>query len=366
MSKLLARASKIDDSAKFDPAQETSGAVDQELEADERINGHKFGFYPRPVVPDLDKFEPFQPSNYRVLPDVDAGVNNEDSEFIKKAKMIGGPMRQKLAQLLMSEAKTWWRGGRPAGVPDPRRMAHLAAGLDNRVMRRRFEKSAPNTACYLLIDGSGSMNVKQSMKQGYSGQSRMAHAMLSAAAFTHTLALCGHDTAVGVFQYSRGTYSVRDELEAFGIKGNDLHDAACEVSGVRIHGATIYKVKTWAQQMVTALKNMSIASDMAYGGTPLGPAIVLAASDIAKRQAKRKVLMVFTDGQPDNRGYATYACKYCEKAGIEVVLIGINSNSVTGLHHKTAVVDNINNLGKTTMAELTKALHPGNATTSRR
>ena len=84
--------------------------------------------------------------------------------------------------------------------------------------------------------------------------------------------------------------------------------------------------------------------------------VLLAAKDLIGRPESRKVMMVFTDGMPNEPELAVQACRYCERAGIEVVLIGIFYDYVRLLHHRTTVVSDLNDLGKTTMQQLTAAL----------
>ena len=89
------------------------------------------------------------------------------------------------------------------------------------------------------------------------------------------------------------------------------------------------------------------------------PAIEMAAKDLLTRKEKRKVMMVFTDGAPNQRERTKRMIKKAERAGIEVILIGIQTSAVKRLHTKAAVVFDMKDLGSTVMVELRKALHPG-------
>lgn len=268
--------------------------------------------------------------------------------FTEAAKKAGGPMRQRLAQLLMVEERCWWQGGRARGMPDPARLAQLAIRSGDRVLRKRVEKRKPDTACYLLVDGSGSMS--------YNGV--MTQAMLSAAAFSITLGQCGHANCVSIFE----NFTRNERSDLLGrlkwISGTE-GCAEADATGLSPFAVTLRRVKRWNEPVNRALPMMAAACGFCGGGTPLGIAILIAAKDLLNRPEKRKVLMCFTDGGPDNMALAIDSCQYCERAGIQVVLLGIQDPSVLGIHHRSVVVNDAAKLGGDTFRELTKVLHPG-------
>lgn len=324
------------DDLKFDPAQAVNEAVNDELQS---MTKRDHNGMTRPISTTLDRYLDFP---HRAKPDL-------SREFKKQAKSAGGAMRQKLAMLLMSEDKAWWRSDLKRGIPDPRRLAQLAAKVSDRVMRKRIEKIAPNTACHLLIDGSGSM----------AEANRIQQAVLAASAFAMIMEVCGHKVAVSVFQMpSVSGYKVL--IDAGFVDENGYADAARAVAvGLRYQPVNLYRLKNWNESVSRAIPKLTSASQMCNGGTPMGEAIVMAAKDLASRQEKRKVLMVFGDGQPNDENYARYACKYAERLGLEVVLVGISYNQMKTLYHKVANVPDVKDLSRVTMKELTKALQVG-------
>ncbi len=313
----------------------------------------------RPLTPGAEKEEVYN------------GQDNPDdtTRFYDRAMAAAGPIRQRLSMMLQSEDKKWWRGGQTRGWPDPRSMAMLAAGLSNEVMRRRFKKEAPNTACYLLVDGSSSMNAGD----------RLVNAMLAALAFSATLDVCGHANKVGMFssrsetlqsglwkQFSAtragdGQITYREVTTDKNGHESDLLNKLHGMGGSGREGVLIRVIKRWQEVARMVLPKFSSASKAATGSTPMAEAIQMAAKDLMSRREERKVLMVFTDGEPNHRPRAIEIIKECERAGIEVVLIGIGYKKVEELHHKTAIVYDIADLASTTIKELASVLRVGHS-----
>ncbi len=307
-----------------DVSQQVQDSVGKEIEDLCQKHPHAMN---RPVTEDLDKLDKM---------DSKAG-SAECNKFDEDAKRQAGPMRQRLAQLLQSESKSWWQGGKSRGQPDPRRLAQLATKTSDRVLRTRCNIPSPNTACYLMIDGSGSM---------YGAEMRQA--CMAAAAFASVLDLCRHKSAVSAFI---GSTTAGHYVDRYG-------QGRMARAGLRYHGVQFAGVKSWSDTYRMTLPNFFRLCDNSGGGTPLGEAIMFAGDELIRRHEKRRIAMIFTDGQPNNQAYCKWACGHLEKIGIEVVLIGIGCDAVANLHNRTAVVRSGADLASTTIVELTKALRP--------
>jgi cobalamin biosynthesis protein CobT len=59
------------------------------------------------------------------------------------------------------------------------------------------------------------------------------------------------------------------------------------------------------------------------GGTPLAGALWYAAADLLARDAQRRLVLVLTDGRPDDRQGAQRILGLCQGAGIETIGVGI-------------------------------------------
>lgn len=338
---------------KFNAGKECGEAVDEELRAMLQDNRGKMW---RPARPELDVVIDFDEAVLdskirRACSYQSMSTGTFVDDFIQYGTDAGGPLRQRLAQLLQSEARTWWRGGQTRGTPDPRQLAALATGTNDRVMRKRKVHTAPNTACYMLVDGSGSM-----------AGDEMYNAMLAATSFVQVLDLCGHASAVGVFQ-SIGCVDA-DLLKELGMdvdgevydkETGDYRDVAREYN-LRTYSVELMRIKKWGESFHQVKRKLAAAAGLGGGGTPMGDAIIMAAKELLERPEPRKVMMVFTDGYPDSVEVTQEACKLCERGGIETVCIGIDSNYVQNLHHRHANITDIKSMGGATMDELTKAL----------
>lgn len=239
--------------------------------------------------------------------------------FSDMVKRSGGVARRRLEQLLMVEAKSWWRGDRLKGLPDARNLSKLAADTGDRVFRQRTQQFAKDTACCLLVDGSGSMH-------GWHG--RMLPAMVAAAAFSLTLDACGHANCVYVFE-------------------NYLDPVGC---------ARLRNIKGWKDRACRRMRVFADVASQAGGGTPMAEAVNGARLDLMKRPEKRKVLIVFTDGGAGDVQATICAFAACERVGIEAVAFGIETSSVRRLHHRCVVMKTTDGLDRELFSELAKAL----------
>lgn len=338
----------------LDAAEALAKEVEQEAstaeynEAGMREYGSDFGLVP--VTPSLDTVEIVtEPPSHKE--DATARAIRECSE--KRAGVMG----QKLYQLLKTEARSWWRPGLRRGKPDVRRLAQLACGTSDKVFRRRAEILAKDTACMLLVDGSGSM--REGVGQGPSGTkghwTYACEAMVAAAAFMRVLDRCRYPSMVAMFRHAGGwsSYTNTRDIKLYGRATEDNYPGS---KPMRNYGIRLLVGKGWNTPARLAINNLAALAQKAGGGTPLGESIFCAANHLAKRPEERKVLLAFTDGYPNNEELVTKACEWAEMRGIEVVLIGIKHEGVRRLWPKHCVIENMEDLAANTVVELGKAL----------
>jgi cobalamin biosynthesis protein CobT len=172
---------------------------------------------------------------------------------------------------------------------DPRRL-HRVAVADERIFARRTHRVAPNTAVHLLVDLSGSMHATVHRRDGTAG-TRAGSALESALALGLALdGIPGVTVAVTAFPGKAGrpdrvTRMVRHEQSP----------RACA-------GAFI---------------------QAARGGTPMAQALWYAAADLLACRQERRLVMVLTDGEPDDPPEVLRLLGLCRQAGIETVGVGI-------------------------------------------
>lgn len=82
------------------------------------------------------------------------------------------------------------------------------------------------------------------------------------------------------------------------------------------------------------------------GGTPMGEAIYRAAFRLVQRKEQRKLLIVFTDGLPNNRELTEEVIEQLKSTpGVEVIGIGICCEAVVGLFPTAVVIRSVEELG---------------------
>jgi Mg-chelatase subunit ChlD len=197
---------------------------------------------------------------------------------LTKARATTVALRRRLAVLVQaSREEARWRSprGHRLSGRDLYRLTCREAGI----FRRQDRHEAPNTAVLILLDRSGSMGNKMQV----ANQATLATALA-------LQEIEGCTVAVGAFPGSRDDRVI--PLLGFG-------EQARHVAGrFLIH---------------------------ADGGTPLTPALWWAGYSLLLQPEPRRLLLVITDGQPQNRETAQDAIARCRASGIEVMGLGINA-----------------------------------------
>lgn len=80
------------------------------------------------------------------------------------------------------------------------------------------------------------------------------------------------------------------------------------------------------------------------GSTPLAEAMWHVAADLAQAKEPRRVLIVATDGRPNSPEAAHYVIDRFRRAGIEVIGIGIGTDSLEDLFPISAVIRDVSDL----------------------
>ena len=186
------------------------------------------------------------------------------------------------------------------------RLDRLACG-DMKVFRHKVKRAAPNTAIHLLADRSPSMN-----RQDIPGAARFNVAM---------------DACLALALSLQGIPGVNPGISSFpGYASSPDH-----VVQILKHGQTVRH----------NVSNFTISADE-HGSTPLTQAVWFAASSLLACKEERKILIVLTDGAPDNPASALEALARCRASGIEDIGIGIYHD----VKHLFKVPITINNIAE--------------------
>ena len=186
------------------------------------------------------------------------------------------------------------------------RLDRLACG-DTKVFRHKVKKAAPNTAIHLLVDRSPSMN-----RQDLPGATRYGLAV---------------DACLSLALSLQGIPGVNPGISSFpGYASSPDH-----VVQILRHG--------WPVRH--NVSNFTISADE-HGSTPLTQALWFAASSLLACKEERKILIVLTDGAPDDPASALEALARCRASGIEDIGIGIYHD----VKHLFKVPITINNIAE--------------------
>ena len=86
----------------------------------------------------------------------------------------------------------------------------------------------------------------------------------------------------------------------------------------------------------------------------MAEALWYAASQLIYRKEERKIIMVITDGEPDHQADTQDIISLCERSGIELVGVGIQTDSVERLFKSSVTVLDLASL-KSSLFEVGKA-----------
>jgi cobalamin biosynthesis protein CobT len=169
-----------------------------------------------------------------------------------------------------------------------RRISQLALG-DMRVFARGSVKPAPNTAIHLLLDRSESMSDWVLDDQGQIAASRLSIALEA----TLALALA-----------FEGIPGVNPGMTAF----------------PGIDDESVFRLLEHGERVRSRVEAYSL---LARNSTPMTEAIWFAAASLFRCRESRKVMMVMTDGQPNDQLSTLEILQRCRDGGIETVGVGL-------------------------------------------
>ncbi|HCM0508984.1 VWA domain-containing protein [Vibrio parahaemolyticus] len=195
------------------------------------------------------------------------------------------------------------------------RLAASQAG-ESRLFIQRQPRIAPNAAVHLLVDISGSMG-----KPIGEGNRKYFH-VANEAALALAMALEGIPGVVPAVSYFPGIH--QDVSIALLPKQSVRHRAACFDQKPR-------------------------------GCTPMAQAMWFAANSLLAQKQKRKLMIVLTDGDPDDWAATHDIVDRCRRSGFELLGIGIQTRSVEKFFPQSIVINDVKDL-KRELFEVTQQL----------
>jgi len=276
-----------------------------------------------------------------------------DSSMVNSLKntlrISSSAITQRFLQILQSRKFARWLGDKDQGKLNPRSLHRLCTNRgDNQpgsvnIFRQRVKSRRINTAISLLLDLSGSMHEK-----------KLSLALQTAAIFATSLEKLNISTSITGFT----TNDIPKEL--YGIYKDLKNNARDIIQGMRFAPLKLTVFKDFTEKFDLA----KLASASRSNLTPLGDSLLYAARVLFSRKEERRIIFCLTDGRPcvgvlDESVTFTHtrdSITRIQKAGVEVVLIGIREDSVSQLSSDHVIVNNITELPKRCMEELKRAL----------
>lgn len=229
------------------------------------------------------------------------------AEEVAEIRNVTTALRTRLTALLQAQILVRNQTGH-AGRVDMRRLARIAVN-DGRIFARRGIKQGIHTAVHILLDAS------TSMQEG------------------NKITLACH-----------ACYAVADALQpvpGVGVAVTSFPNGLCPRDGqASAHWATVAPILTHKQHIHPRFKIRC------NGGTPMAEAVWWVLQQLCSLEEKRKLLLIISDGEPDNADEAKNAIQACHAQGTEVYGIGIQTTAMRRLlpETQTRAIHDLNEL----------------------
>ncbi len=265
---------------------------------------------------DIEKNQVRSPSADQILAE-QYEPSKMDRRFLNEVEAASVPLAAALEGIVQSVRTDRPYDQRRGRRINERKLCRVKLG-DPRVFVKHTERYSPDTAIYLLLDLSSSMNESQEIAK----QSAMALALA-------LRRIRGVETALAVFpsMTHRATHAI-DSVMRF---GDDPQ-----------------------------LRSGALARLKANGGTPMNEALFFVASRILRRKERRRTVMVITDGAPHHAPATKNTINRMVASGLEVYGLGIGTMSVVDLFPQYAIIQGIDEL-KPAMFDMARQILIGRA-----
>lgn len=209
------------------------------------------------------------------------------AEMMQSTRSATTALRYRMEQLMETQRRCKRRKSSSGRRINAAATWQLQAGY-TRVFERSTDGQEVDTAVMLLLDRSGSMD--------------------------HQIELASQATLSLAFSLSH-VDGVDVAAAAFPAPGNNYPGGGYD------YGRNVLELTRFGERVpATAARYAGLK---VYGGTPLAEALLWAQHQLLMQRATRKILMVKTDGVPNDRNAALKVIRMGESAGIEIVGLGI-------------------------------------------
>lgn len=229
------------------------------------------------------------------------GDEQKGKELLDQVQSTTSKLRSQLMGLVQAARRNRDFARRSGRKLDAKRVTRVLAG-DTRVFKKREDRVQANTAVHVLTDLSGSMN-------GYREQVAREASLAIALALE---AIPGVSPAVTYF----------------------CGDSDDPVRSAVRHGQSVRR-------------NVKHFVERSCGLTPMAEGLWYAAYELSKMGEEKKLIIVITDGSPDNPSACNTVLDLCRNEGIETVGIGIHHPTVRDFFDRSIVINSVDELRNT-------------------
>lgn len=218
--------------------------------------------------------------------------------LIAEAKSVSSRIRRDLVAMLQANARTERRTVDRGRKVRGNKLHRLGVGNPN-VFRSTTRAKEVDTAVHLLVDLSGSMSGHE--------------------------AVVAKECGIALASALEGIAGANPAITYFGGGGLDSIKV-----GLR-HG-----------QRLSQAKNHLDSST--WGGTPMAEGMWYAASQLEQTRNEKKMLVVVTDGGPNDPQATRYAADYLARAGYHLLGIGIGSSAIENYIDNSITINGVDDL----------------------
>lgn len=274
------------------------------------------------------------------------GTRETYSSIVDATGGLTNIMRRKLERALMSKQQRDWDYGREAGRLDSRRLASAYAAKPN-VFKARDDRAEMDTALTLLIDLSGSMDVRR--------KATIAQQVV--------ISMCEAIDRTGIEYEVLGFNNVTSWIPGVPRPTHDRWLHGNKYS--RVTPLHMYIFKAFDERLNEAKGPLSTIDMLADGDNSDGEALLCAFDRLRQRNERRKVMIVFSDGMPVSYGdfgnahlrrHLKDVVKQIQKSGVDVMGVGIKSDAVSEYYPEYVVVEDLEDLAASALDIMARSL----------
>lgn len=258
----------------------------------------------------------------------------------KPVEHMVGPLQKDLERAISARSLSVWENGRRTGRLHSGNLMRLAVG-DDRVFRKKHESTSKDVAVSLVIDCSGSMSgskIHLATQAAYALSSVLERLRISHEVIGFTTGSSAGDLAEARKEADKiGRSFTRDE---------SLYMPVVKGYGERLSSETTKRFG-WLPNSRILRNNID------------GECVEIAARRLMGRKEAGKVMIVLSDGYPAGSGdsgklntHLKEVVKTTMKKGVDVIGIGIQSDSVRKFYPKAVVINEVDELPTTVIKEL--------------